>query len=198
MKIVFKKIENNKPIDVKILFQNLTFDLEKKLFSVERVRVYFNGQPVDKFATNFAGYRYTAEDALKQAILGYINNDCTFIWQTVPDGIKDLKNQYFVKMRDVHDRAIPAYIFNNDLERLDLIMITSGMKDGSCPDYKGSAAYQGDGDACMLLDTATGNCITNMECFYLEGIVEMIEKEKIEYQDDSIVEDIKEYFIDEE
>lgn len=147
--------------EYEINYENLVFNISSRDFDADNVVVLCDGKEQSGFGESFAGYAYTKEDALLAMILAYVNNDTSYDFISVPDEIKKIRQGFFKKQDTVNGRDIPEQFISFNLEVCDVKMIT---KDGR-------AAYIGTEETIMTYPD--GSVATDMENFFIEGVIDM-------------------------
>ena len=196
-----QKLKNNKdaPIELHSIVlnaKNVILDIENDNIEVDKVNVLFDGKPRVDFGEAFSGYRFTAKDVFSDAVISYLNNDTSYLWEEIPKELQKLKAKYFKSCLNVHGREVPKYIYDRYMNRMTLVLASSGEKDDSSTAYSGCLAYLGDDGNFSLMDTATGKCITDMECFFVSGVCDMLKNDNIIYQNDDFVKQMTEEYLE--
>lgn len=178
MKIAFEKDNKN----YEVIAENFSFD--GKNFDYESITVKEDGEVMTSFGENFTR-KFVEADVLESIILNYINNGTLVSYTDIPEELVSLKNELFKNKMSVKGRQIPEtyYRYGFSLEKLSLQLVTDEI-----------VAYVGlDTEGYALVDTETGELITNIEEFFTPAVAEAYKNGNVLYVAPETEAWIKEY-----
>ena len=154
-----------------INYKNLDFDIAGESCDADDVEVTCNGKVTTSFGESFAGHVYDSADVLQAAIIAYINNDTTYQFIAVPDEVKYIKKSFSKTALKANGRDIPEKVLTAYMSPCELQMVTKS----------GQAAYAGINDDSCILTYPDGSVATDMENFFMEGVLDLYKEEEIVY-----------------
>ncbi len=137
--------------------------------TVDDIIVTKNGTPVTDFGVTFSGHKQTCEDLLDFAISECTRNKSIIRFMYTNDKIKRLVTEV-TGTESINKDTPVKRIMNQSFDILELQLVF--VEDGTT-----WLAYAGDDEVCMLVNSDTGEIATDMENFFVNGIIDGMEKD---------------------
>ena len=163
---------------------------------IEDLEILVDGELSTEFGEAWPGYTLDSYDALMKAISVYVNEETEMQFIYVCDEIKAFKEEFMKDNMSLGlaagtERKIYLYILNSNLDKLEC---------DACYSYDGCefAAYVGSNEIVAIVDTRTGELITNYEDKYIIHITDAVEEPtyKLEFASENFGEVLKDYDVD--
>ena len=171
---------------------NLKIELIKpeKYYTSETIEIDFddlevkdNGEVKDNFGEAFNGYKFHGNDVLESVVCDYLNNNTRTEFVEVPNVLKQAKDKLFELCLVIAGREIPKKLYRPNGDVLNIVAATDGLKEPvpELSEYYGNISYVNDMDGSFVLTDARGDVVTDIESFWLSGMLDMYRDEHIVY-----------------
>ena len=149
------------PERIKLYGENFTFNFEDWEAECDNLIMEKDNDAVKNVGYTFPGSEKDALFMLNAFITGFVNNEFYNIYR-ISDKISAIKDKYFEPSKFIiNGRIIPQKLYtpNGDVCELDMLS-------DNC------AAYVGvDDEIAVLVESSTGAIMTDIDSFYINGIV---------------------------